>query len=202
MSPFSVTLPQVADQELGPLLIHLAEAGYHNGDQAGLSTRAGRAPGRTRHCDLRGTGVLEKEGEAYQWPGVRDRFSSRVSLGLAPSAVRFGRDDQKRKWGRDRVRRQFLSSGSPHRPLPSSSPTTTPDSSSSPSFAGATAAAECTAGDTLPQVYQDHFRTQIYSERVVHPGAWNKVVVVAREGDDRTMLNHALVQGRRRYAAR
>ena len=30
MSPFSVTVPQVADQELGPLLLHLAEAGYHN----------------------------------------------------------------------------------------------------------------------------------------------------------------------------
>jgi hypothetical protein len=39
----------------------------------------------------------------------------------------------------------------------------------------------------------------MYSERVVYPGVWNKVVVVAREDDDEAMLNHALIQGRRRY---
>ena len=54
-------------------------------------------------------------------------------------------------------------------------------------------------GDTLPAVYTEHFRTQIYNERVVHPGAWNKAVVVAREDDDAAMLNHALIQSRRRY---
>ena len=54
-------------------------------------------------------------------------------------------------------------------------------------------------GDTLPTAYADHFRTQIYNERVAHPGAWNKVVAVAREDDDHTMLNHALIQSRRRY---
>jgi hypothetical protein len=48
-------------------------------------------------------------------------------------------------------------------------------------------------------VYKERFRTQTYSERVVHPGVWNKAVVVAHE-DDETMLNHALIQGRRRYA--
>ena len=54
-------------------------------------------------------------------------------------------------------------------------------------------------GDALPGVYEERFRTQLYSERVVHPGVWNKLVVVAREDDDETMLNHALIQGRRRY---
>jgi hypothetical protein len=55
------------------------------------------------------------------------------------------------------------------------------------------------AGDALPGVYTERFRTQMYSERVVYPGVWNKVVVVAREDDDATILNHALIQGRRRY---
>ncbi len=55
------------------------------------------------------------------------------------------------------------------------------------------------AGDALPGVYEERFRTQMYSERVVYPGVWNKVVVVAREDDDETMLNHALIQSRRRY---
>jgi hypothetical protein len=55
------------------------------------------------------------------------------------------------------------------------------------------------AGDALPGVYKERFRTQMYSDRVVYPGVWNKVVVVAREDDDATLLNHALIQGRRRY---
>ena len=55
------------------------------------------------------------------------------------------------------------------------------------------------AGDVLPAVYRKQFRTQLYSERVVYPGVWNKIVVVAHEDDDETMLNHALIQGRRRY---
>jgi hypothetical protein len=58
------------------------------------------------------------------------------------------------------------------------------------------------AGDTLPGVYKERFRTQMYSERVVYPGVWNKVVVVVPEDGDETMLNHALIQGRRRYRTR
>jgi hypothetical protein len=54
-------------------------------------------------------------------------------------------------------------------------------------------------GDKLPTVYVERFRTQLYSERVMHPSAWNKYVVVVREDDVATMLNHALVQSRRRY---
>jgi hypothetical protein len=53
--------------------------------------------------------------------------------------------------------------------------------------------------DNLPPVYAQSFRTQIYNERVVYPGAWNKVVVVARDDDTATMLSHALIQSRRRY---
>jgi hypothetical protein len=38
----------------------------------------------------------------------------------------------------------------------------------------------------------------MYNDRVNYAGVWHKVVVVAREDDDATMLNHALIQGRRR----
>ena len=51
----------------------------------------------------------------------------------------------------------------------------------------------------LPAVYTERFRTQIYNERVAHPAPWNKLVVVAHEDDAPTMLNHALIQSRRRY---
>jgi hypothetical protein len=55
------------------------------------------------------------------------------------------------------------------------------------------------AGDALPGVYNERFRTQIYNERIGHPGVWNKIVVVARDDDDEAILNHALIQSRRRY---
>jgi hypothetical protein len=54
------------------------------------------------------------------------------------------------------------------------------------------------AGDPLPGIYEKRFRTQMYGERVDYPGVWNKVVVVAHEGDSDSMLNHALIQSRRR----
>jgi hypothetical protein len=54
--------------------------------------------------------------------------------------------------------------------------------------------------DALPEVYKERFRTQMYSDRVVHRGVWNKVVVVAHEDDDEAMLNNALIQSRRRHA--
>ena len=48
---------------------------------------------------------------------------------------------------------------------------------------------------------QSAFATQVYSERVHYPGAWNKIAVVAREDDDQAILNHALIQNRRRRGA-
>ena len=55
------------------------------------------------------------------------------------------------------------------------------------------------AGDPLPAIYTERFRTQIYNERIVYPGAWNKIVVVAHEDEHEAMLDHALIQSRRRY---
>ena len=47
---------------------------------------------------------------------------------------------------------------------------------------------------SIPSAFEPSF-----TERVVHPGAWNKLVVVAREDDEEAILNHALIQSRRRY---
>jgi hypothetical protein len=57
------------------------------------------------------------------------------------------------------------------------------------------------ASDTLPAAYTERFRTQLYNERIVYPGAWNKLVVVVREDDSDARLDHALIQSRRRYRA-
>ena len=214
MSPFSVTLQHVPDRELGPLLIRLAEAGFRNpviepvGADGGPAAATVPALGPRADLALDWQLVREREGASYQWPEDRDRYSRyRVFVGTtrAEGAVHIGLGEtvRKNKWGRDRKYVvAFLSSGSPQQPLAEF--VAADDYDETREFVAVVRGSDggrrmYGAGDALPAVYQDRFRTQLYSERVVYPGVWNKVVVVAREDDDETMLDHALIQGRRRY---
>jgi hypothetical protein len=63
----------------------------------------------------------------------------------------------------------------------------------------ATAGGVCTAPATPFPGSTRNLRTQLYSERFVYPGVWNEVVVLAREDEEATMLDHALIQGGRRH---
>ena len=152
--------------------------------------------------------MQEREGQSYQWPGQREHYSRyRVFIGTtrAEGAVHIGLGEatRKNKWGRDRKYVvAFLSSGSPHQPLAEF--VAADDYQETRELVAVIRGSDggrrmYGAGDVLPGVYEERFRTQMYSERVVYPGVWNKVVVVAREDDDETILNHALIQGRRRY---
>jgi hypothetical protein len=214
MSPFSVTLQRVPDRELGPLLIQLAQAGFHSPiikplDADGAAGEAA-TPARGSSADLAEDWRLmrEREGQSYQWPDKREGYSRyRVFIGTtrAEGAVHIGLGEtvRKNKWGRDRKYVvAFLSSGSPQRPLAEF--VAADDYEQTRELVAVIRGSDggrrmYGAGDELPRIYKERFRTQLYSERVVHPGAWNKVVVVAREDDDETMLNHALIQGRRRH---
>ena len=108
------------------------------------------------------------------------------------------------RWGRDRKYVvAFLSSGSPQQPLAEF--VAADDYEETLELVAVIRGSDggrrmYGAGDALPAIYQERFQTQMYSERVVYRGVWNKVVVVAREDDDETILNHALLQSRRRYA--
>ena len=213
MSPFSVTVQDVPDRELGPLLIRLAAAGFRN---PVVEAVAGRGPDAATESALEPPVdvavdwqlVRERDGESYQWPDERDRYSRyRVFVGTTPveGAVHIGLGEtvRKNRWGRDRnYVVAFLSSGSPQQPLAEF--VAADDYEETREFVAVVRGSDggrrmYGVGDTLPAVYRNRFRTQLYSERVVYPGVWNKVVVVAREDDDATMLNHALIQGRRRY---
>jgi hypothetical protein len=213
--PFSVTLDRVPDRELGPLLIQLAQAGFDNPIikpvDADGAAGDGAPPARGPKADLAEDWrlVREREGESYQWPEVRERYSRyRVFIGTtrAEGAVHIGLGGtiRKNKWGRDRKYVvAFLSSGSPQRPLAEF--VATDDYEESRELVAVIRGSDggrrmYDAGDALPRVYKERFRTQLYSERVAYPGVWNRVVVVAHEDDDETMLNHALIQGRRRRA--
>src|SRR5215216_257941 len=214
MCPFSVTFQRVPDQELGPLLIQLAEAGFHDPiikpvDSDGVYGRkAATRAGQTRDLPEDWNLVKEREAQSYQWPGTREQYSRyRVFIGTtrAEGAVHIGLGEtiRENRWGRDRKYVvAFLSSGSPHHPLAEF--VAADDYEETRELVAVIRGSDggrrmYGAGDALPRVYTERFRTQMYSERVVHPGVWNKVVVVAREDDDETMLNHALIQGRRRH---
>jgi hypothetical protein len=213
MSPFTVTVPDVPDRELGPLLTQLAEAGFENpiiraaGPDA-ASAHAVRARGGTADIPLDWRPVRERESETYRWPKGRDRYAPyRVFMGTtrAEGAVHVGLGETIRanRWGRDRKYVvAFLSSGSPQEPLVEF--VAADDYDQTRELVAVIRGSDggrrmYGAGDALPAVYTERFRIDIYNERIVFPGAWNKVVVVAREDDHEAMLNHALIQSRRRY---
>jgi hypothetical protein len=214
MCPFSVTVQHVPDRELGPLLSRLSRAGFDNPtinyiaadnavEQGGDGARGGSAdlPEDWRV-------VRERKGESYRWPQGRDRYSLYrvfVATTRAEGAVQIGLGEtiRKNKWGRDRKYVvAFLSSGGPQQPLVEF--LAADDYAKTGELVAVIRGSDggrrmYGAGDPLPAVYTERFRTQLYNERVVYPGVWNKVVVVAREDDDEAILNHALIQSRRRY---
>jgi hypothetical protein len=214
MCPFSVTLPSVPDRELGPLLTQLADAGFaspiikHVGADRPSDDAA--SPARRKRADLPDDWrlVQDRSDESYRWPRGRDRYSPyRVFMattrGEGAVQIGLGETVRKNRWGRDRKYVvAFLSGGSPQQPLVEF--VAADDYENTRELVAVIRGSDGArrmygAGDALPAPYTERFRTQIYNERVVHPGVWNKVVVVAREDDDETMLNHALIQSRRRY---
>lgn len=205
--PFSVTVQNVPDRELGPLLTQLSRAGFNSPTIESLG-----AGGGSDDADVPEAWhlVRERDGESYGWPSGRDRYSPyRVFMGTTRSegAVQIGLGEtiRENKWGRDRKYVvAFLSSGSPQHPLVEF--VAADDYEQTRELVAVIRGSDGArrmygAGDPLPASYTERFRTQVYNERVLYPGAWNKMVVVAREDEDHAILNHALIQSRRRYRA-
>jgi hypothetical protein len=151
--------------------------------------------------------VRERAGESYRWPKRRDHYARyRVFMGTtrAEGAVQIGLGETIRKntLGRDRKYVvAFLSSGSPQEPLVEFVAADDYEETSElvAVIRGSDGARRMYGvGDALPKVYAERFRTDIYSERITRPGAWNKRVAVVRDDDHEAMLTHALIQSRRR----
>lgn len=213
MCPFSVTVPNVPDRELGPLLTQLSRAGFDNpvitlvGADGASDTADALAPQRTVDLPHHWRLVRERSGESYRWPNGRDRYARyRVFIGTtrAEGAAQIGLGEtiRENKWGRDRKYVvAFRSSGSPQQPLVEF--VAADDYEQTRELVAVIRGSDggrrmYGAADVLPAVYAERFRTETYGDRVNHPGAWNKIAVVAREDDDETILNHALIQSRRR----
>jgi hypothetical protein len=213
MSPFSVTVQNVPDRELGPLLTQLSQAGFDNplisvAGEGASGTAAARARGGPADLPADWRVVRERKGESYRWPKRHDRYAPyRVFVGTTRTegAVHIGLGETIRKqaWGRDRKYVvAFLSSGSPQEPLVEF--VATDDYEQTRELVAVIRGSDggrrmYGAGDALPGVYAELFRTELYNERIVYPGVWNKIVVVVREDDDEAILNHALIQSRRRH---
>ena len=213
MCPFSVTVEHVPDRELGPLVARLSEAGFAkpsiryvgvDGASEGAST-----PALLGSPDLPEAWRLvhERAGESYRWPKRRDGYSPyRVFMATTRTegAVQIGLGETIREnaWGRERKYLvAFLSGGSPQHPLVEF--VAADDYKDTRELVAVIRGSDggrrmYGIGDKLPAVYAQAFRTQIYNERIVYPGAWNKLVVVIHEDDHDAMLDHALIQSRRR----
>jgi len=214
MCPFSVIVECVPDRQLGPLLTQLSQAGFDSriitapGADSGSGGVDTVARGRASELPDDWRVVRERERESYRWPNGRDHYSPyRVFLGTMrdEGAVQIGLGETIRtnKWGRDRKYViAFLTGGSPQQPLVEF--VAADDYERTRELVAVIRGSDggrrmYGAGDALPALYgAERFRTQTYSERVDHPGAWNKLAVVAREDDEHAILNHALIQSRRR----
>jgi hypothetical protein len=213
VSPFSVTVHNVPDPELGALLTRLAEAGFDHPVIKAVSADSpsprASSPAQGGPSDLPEDWqmVREREGESYRWPKGRDHYEPyRVFMGTtrAEGAIQIalGETIRNNTWGRDRKYIvAFRTSGSPQEPLVEF--VATDDYEETRDLVAVIRGSDggrrmYGAGDALPAVYSERFRTQLYNERILYPGVWNKIVVVAREDDDAAILNHALIQSRRR----
>jgi hypothetical protein len=212
MCPFSVTVQNVPDRELGPLLTRLTEAGFANPVISHTGAEDPGSPAPPGPLDLPEDWrlVRAREGESYRWPRGRESYEPyRVFVGTtrAEGAVQIGLGETVRKktWGRDRKYVvAFLSGGSAQQPLVEF--VAADDYEETRDLVAVIRGSDggrrmYGVGDDLPAVYTERFRTQLYNERVIHQGVWNKIVVVAREDDDEAILNHALIQSRRRGRA-
>jgi hypothetical protein len=225
VAPFDVTYTGVADERLSDLLAATNAAGFETPALSPVSGRGSDArvaaamPSALAKADPRDAApdlpaswrlVREMPEQTYTWPTYVERYPKyrvyagdtgregtvHVALGTAEPRVN--------TWGRDRVYVvAFLTSGSPQTALAEF--LETDDFESTREFIavirgrdGAGSKKMFGPGDSLPSVYAEHFKTVVYSDQIRAPGSWAKIGVLAHEDEPETMLNHALLQARRR----
>jgi hypothetical protein len=207
VTPFDVLVRNVPDSKLGPLLTRLGDAGL----DARLVGSADGSPVEVRgdgvrDLPLRWEPVRELDGQSYRWPKYRERYiryrifvgntnqsgTVQIALGEAPRAA---------AWGRERKYViAFLTSGSPQIPLVEF--LEVDDYEQTHELIAIVRGSDggkrmYDPHESLPASYEP-FRIETYRERVDFPRAWNKLAVIAHEDDTTAMLNHALLQARRR----
>ncbi len=210
---FDVTTRGVQDADLGGVIAALAGQGYREPEIVH------RPDGTTEHMAVRGqppesvglpsdwTLVGERTDARFRWPDYEEsydpyRIYESSVTGLGPVRIGLGFTERENKWGKDRrYVVAFLSAGRPGTPLVEF--LETDDYAETNELLAVIRGLDGSRrmfgpSDSLPAIYKEGFRTEMYGQRVRAPGVWNKVVVIAREDDTSTMLNHAFWQAQRR----
>jgi hypothetical protein len=216
MSPFDVVYRSVPDERLSALLASTNNAGFPTPEvlpvlRAGNGASAADSRPLAVVADLPSDWHLVRrlEGQTYSWPELREHY---VDYAIYAGKTRrdgtvhiaLGRAERLKTWGRDRTYIiAFLTSGTPQAPLvefleTDDYPETHEMLAVIRGRDGAESKKMFGPGDSLPEVYVDRFRTGMYNDYIRVQGSWNKVAVIASEDDSVSMLNHALLQARRR----
>ena len=220
MAPFDVTYREVPDDRLSELLglTNRAAFGTPTIAPAGANAASPETRSEMQPTDAFEDGgalprawrlVRELEDQAYTWPEERESYGVyRVYAAETEQSgtvhIALGTNLSHPAWGSERTHMvAFRSSGSPQIPLVEFQGTDDFDESHELiSVIRGNGAAKSKKmfgpGDPLPRVYAENFRTSLYSERIRIRGAWAKVGVLARQDEPEAMLNHALLQARRR----
>lgn len=213
MPPFTVQISDVPDARLGPLLSSLHAEGL-NARVLAASTadQAPSEPAGTARAVLFETLptewrlVRELKGQSYAWPKERESYHRycvyAADVDGTTVHIALGEAGRVATWGRDRKYLiAFLTSGAPQVPLVEFLEVDDYEETGEllAIIRGSDGGKKMYGpGDALPDVYNEHFHTQLYSERVIYSRSWSKLAVVAHEDDTTTILNHALLQARRR----
>lgn len=219
MVPFNVLIPEVQDRDLGPLLTQLATAGLPKPviTQCGEEPNPVAAPAVTTagvlRRDLSGDlptewrPVRELEGQSYSWPEYLERYTRYVVYAgttAREGTVQFalGEAERQKTWGRDRKYIiAFLTSGTPQ--VPVTEFLETDDHEETGDYIAVIRGSDggrkmYGPADSLPDIYVEQFKTVMYNDHIRVKGSWRKIAVLANQDDPDTMLNHSLVQARRR----
>lgn len=214
MSPFDVQIPNVSDHDLGPVLTALNEAGYPDPVVTPVSAEppsAANASGQSPEGDLlpaKWVKVRELAGQTYRWPEEEESYDPYVVYAGRTDHegtvhIALGNAGRANVWGKDRKYViAFLTSGAPQIPLVEFLEIDDYEETGEMLAIirgrdGIGSRKMFGPADSLPDVYSQ-FRTAMYNDLVHGKGVWRKIAVVAHEHDAETMLNHALVQARRR----
>jgi hypothetical protein len=205
--PFIVTLPDVPDPDLGRLLTHLAAGGWRDPVVSPTSPREeeevdlATLPSGWRQ-------IRSLDGQSYRWPSHRESYERYVIYAATTARegtveIALGEAPRAGTWGRDRrYVIAFLSGDAPQIPLVEFLEADPEDSGEMLSVirgqGGLGSRKMFSPSDTLPAPYPEAFRIEPYRDRIHARGAWNRLAVIAAHDDRETMLNHALLQARRR----
>ena len=210
MCPFDVLIEAVPDADLGPLLTALDDRGVqpvvtpHRVERSAPSP-VERTAVSSDELPASWSGVSKLADQTYLWPDHREAYSAYKvwAADVDGKTIHIALGETTRDaWGRERKYVvAFLTSGSPQVPLVESLAVDDYETSHEliAIIRGKDGGKKMYGpGDLLPDVYRHNFRTELYCDRVDYTRAWNKMGVIIHEDDDTTLLNHALLQARRR----